>query len=49
MFSTYLGSPWGAGTFAGGTGARQPTALEKKLANLQGEHFWKTISKVNFD
>jgi len=43
------GSPWGAGTFTGSTGARQPTPLEKKLANMQGEHFWKTLSKVNFN
>jgi len=43
------GSPWGAGTLAGPTGARQPSPLEKKIANLQGEHFWKTLSKVNFN
>ncbi|KAF3904262.1 hypothetical protein AA313_de0204014 [Arthrobotrys entomopaga] len=42
------GSPWGSGTFAGPTGARQPTDREKKLANIQGKSFWETISKVNF-
>jgi len=43
------GSPWGAGTFASPTGTRMPTPFEKKIANMQGEHFWKTLSKVNFD
>ncbi|KAF8239973.1 NADH-quinone oxidoreductase [Tricholoma matsutake] len=43
------GSPWGAGTFASATGARQPSALELRMAEMQGEHFWKTISRVRFD
>lgn len=42
------GSPWGAGTFAGGDGSRQPTELEKAIATKQGEVFWNTVSKVNF-
>lgn len=42
------GSPWGAGTFAGADGSRQPTALELELATIQGESFGKAISKVNF-
>ncbi|KAK6526442.1 hypothetical protein TWF694_005028 [Orbilia ellipsospora] len=42
------GSPWGAGTFAGPDGSRQPTDREKKLATIQGTSFWETISKVNF-
>lgn len=42
------GSPWGAGTFAGATGARQPSALELELATIQGETFGQTISKVQF-
>jgi len=42
------GSPWGAGTFAGGDGSRQPTALEKEIANIQGKHFYDTLSKVDF-
>ena len=42
------GSPWGAGTFAGADGSRQPTALELELAKIQGEHFYGVVSKVKF-
>jgi len=42
------GSPWGAGTFAGADGSRQPSDREKKLAKIQGTVFWETISKVSF-
>jgi len=42
------GSPWGAGTFAGADGSRQPTALELELAECQGKAFYETVSKVNF-
>jgi NAD(P)H dehydrogenase (quinone) len=42
------GSPWGAGTFAGPDGSRQPSALELEIANIQGKTFWETISKVKF-
>ncbi|RFU25333.1 hypothetical protein B7463_g11001, partial [Scytalidium lignicola] len=42
------GSPWGAGTFAGADGSRQPTALELELATIQGEGFGNTISKFSF-
>lgn len=42
------GSPWGAGTFAGPTGARQPTKLELELAEAQGKQFYGVVSKVNF-
>ncbi|KAI8986807.1 flavoprotein-like protein [Trametes punicea] len=42
------GSPWGAGTFAASDGSRQPTALELEVAQIQGKHFWETISKVKF-
>jgi len=42
------GSPWGAGTFAGPTGARQPSALELDVATKQGKAFYETVSKVNF-
>ncbi|KAH0489302.1 hypothetical protein TgHK011_009739 [Trichoderma gracile] len=38
------GSPWGAGTYAGPTGARQPTALELKIATTQGEAFAQALS-----
>ncbi|KAF7794007.1 hypothetical protein EIP86_005134 [Pleurotus ostreatoroseus] len=42
------GSPWGAGTFAGGDGSRQPTALELELARKQGQMFYQTLAKVKF-
>ncbi|KAI0826991.1 flavoprotein-like protein [Trametes gibbosa] len=42
------GSPWGAGTFAAGDGSRQPSALELEIAEIQGKHFWETVSKVKF-
>ncbi|KDB26783.1 NAD(P)H:quinone oxidoreductase, type IV [Trichophyton interdigitale MR816] len=42
------GSPWGAGTFAGADGSRQPTALELELAQTQGKGFYEAISKVKF-
>ena len=40
------GSPWGAGTFASSTGARQPSELEKKIANIQGQSFYKIVAKA---
>uniref|UniRef100_A0A1Y1NJV7 Flavodoxin-like domain-containing protein n=1 Tax=Photinus pyralis TaxID=7054 RepID=A0A1Y1NJV7_PHOPY len=40
------GSPWGAGTFAGADGSRQPSALELELATIQGENFYQTVSKA---
>ncbi|PSR73376.1 hypothetical protein PHLCEN_2v10668 [Hermanssonia centrifuga] len=42
------GSPWGAGTFAGPDGSRQPSALELEIASLQGQHFYETVSKASF-
>ncbi|TFK86398.1 benzoquinone reductase [Polyporus arcularius HHB13444] len=43
------GSPWGAGTIAGPRdGSRQPSPLELEIAELQGKHFWETVSRVNF-
>lgn len=39
-------SPWGAGTFAGADGLRQPTELEKKIAVTQGEYFASTIARL---
>jgi len=42
------GSPWGAGTFAGPTGARMPSDKELLLAETQGKSFYQTVSKVNF-
>lgn len=43
-----LGSPWGAGTFAGPTGARQPSPLELEVAEIQGKAFHDIVSRVNF-
>jgi len=40
------GSPWGAGTFSGPDGSRQPSALELEIATIQGESFYKTVSKA---
>ncbi|KAJ2983308.1 hypothetical protein NQ176_g777 [Zarea fungicola] len=37
------GSPWGAGTFAGSDGSRQPSAKELEIAMIQGEEFYKLI------
>ncbi|KAJ4473866.1 1,4-benzoquinone reductase [Lentinula aciculospora] len=42
------GSAWGSGCIAGPSGARQPSALELEIANIQGKHFYNTVSKVNF-
>lgn len=42
------GSPWGAGTFAGADGSRQPSKMELELATLQGKAFYEAVSKVNF-
>ncbi|KAF9650841.1 1,4-benzoquinone reductase [Thelephora ganbajun] len=42
------GSPWGAGTYAGADGSRQPTKLELDIASIHGKHFWETVSKVKF-
>ncbi|KAL6234373.1 hypothetical protein BDW75DRAFT_212553 [Aspergillus navahoensis] len=41
------GSPWGAGTFAGPDGSRQPTALELSIAEEQGKAFYETVSRVS--
>jgi len=42
------GSPWGAGTFAGADGSLSPNKSELEVARLQGEHFYKTVSRVSF-
>ena len=44
----FVGSPWGAGTLAGPTGARQPSELELEVARRQGAAFWNIVSKVKF-
>lgn len=37
------GSPWGAGTLAGATGARLPSETELKVAFIQGQTFAETV------
>jgi len=39
------GSPWGAGTFSGADGSRQPSAKELELAEIQGETFYQIVAK----
>jgi NAD(P)H dehydrogenase (quinone) len=39
-------SPKGAGSISG---ERIPTNLELEIASIQGENFWKTLSRVNFE
>ncbi|GMM49331.1 hypothetical protein DASB73_002890 [Starmerella bacillaris] len=40
------GSSWGAGTFAGPDGSRQPTELELDVAFKQGKSFAEVVSKA---
>lgn len=40
------GSAWGAGTFAGATGARQPSELELGIAEHQGRSFANVVRKL---
>lgn len=46
MGEVHGGSPWGAGTFAGPDGSRQPTALETEIATIQGKTFYETVAKL---
>ncbi|KAL9017956.1 MAG: hypothetical protein Q9185_004701 [Variospora sp. 1 TL-2023] len=41
------GSAWGAGTFAGSDGARQPTSLEIEVATAQGKAFYEAVAKAH--
>ncbi|KUF96829.1 Coatomer subunit epsilon-1 [Phytophthora nicotianae] len=41
------GSPWGAGTIAGGDGSRQPSQLELDVAKVQGESFAGVAKKLS--
>ncbi|PLN77913.1 protoplast secreted protein 2 precursor [Aspergillus taichungensis] len=41
------GSAWGAGTFAGADGSRQPTPLELEVAESQGKAFYEHVARVN--
>lgn len=40
------GSPWGAGTLAGPTGGRQPSALELEVATIQGKTFSEWVLRL---
>lgn len=40
------GSPWGAGTFAGGQGERQPSDTELRYAEHQGKYFASVAKKL---
>jgi NAD(P)H:quinone oxidoreductase type IV len=40
------GSPYGAGTFAGGDGSRQPTENELSIARFQGKHVAEITAKL---
>jgi NAD(P)H dehydrogenase (quinone) len=42
------GSPWGAGTFAGADGSRQPSEAELGYAAHQGEYFAGKAAKLGF-
>ncbi|KAG2171266.1 hypothetical protein INT43_002888, partial [Umbelopsis isabellina] len=42
------GSAWGAGTFAGADGSRQPIDVELEIAEIQGKTFYETVSKYKF-
>jgi len=41
------GSPWGAGSFAGGDGSRQPSPLELEIAQAQGKAFYEAVAKAH--
>ncbi|CDK27637.1 unnamed protein product [Kuraishia capsulata CBS 1993] len=41
------GSAWGAGTIAGADGSRAVSALEKEIAEIQGETFYEAASKLS--
>jgi len=41
------GSPWGAGTFSGGDGSRQPSKLELDIAAAQGKAFYEAVAKAH--
>ena len=41
------GSAYGAGSFSGSNGSRQPSELELKIAKHQGESFAKFVNRLN--
>jgi hypothetical protein len=46
MEEIHGGSAYGAGTFAGGDGSRQPTKIELQIAEHQGSHFTQTATAL---
>lgn len=46
MDEIHGGSPWGSGTYAGPDGSRQPSDLEKGLAESHGKHFAGICGKL---
>lgn len=46
MDEIHGGSAWGAGTFAGADGSRQPTEMELTIAKCQGESFAQVAAKL---
>jgi len=46
MDEVHGGSPYGAGTFAGGDGSRQPTQLELGIAAYQGKYFAGVVNAL---
>ncbi|EEY61818.1 flavodoxin-like protein [Phytophthora infestans T30-4] len=46
MDELHGGSPWGAGTLAGGDGSRQPSKLELTVATTQGKSFAEVAKKL---
>lgn len=46
MDAPHGGSPYGAGTLAGPDGSRQPSALEKDIAEAHGKHFGTIAAKL---
>ncbi|KAG5175656.1 flagellar associated protein [Tribonema minus] len=46
MDEVHGGSPYGAGTFAGPDGSRQPTQLEKDVAKHQGTYFAGVVTAL---
>lgn len=46
MDEVHAGTPYGASTFSGADGSRQPSALELKIATSQGESFTNSAYKL---
>ena len=47
MDEIHGGSPWGPGTLAGPTGARQPSQIEQDMATHYGGHFAAIAGMIN--